>query len=531
MEHFVALFRELDSTTSTNRKVKALVRYFETADNKDTLWMIALFTGKRPRRSISTSLLREWAAEIADIPYWLFEESYHVVGDLAETIAIVLPPPLKSYSVSLTELIDQIIKMKYKEEPEKKEFVFQIWDSIDIDARFLFNKIITGGFRVGVAKKTIIKALSLHLDQDEAVISHRLMGNWSPETTTFDDLLVKEDGTENYSRPYPFYLAHTLEDKPGDLSDSDIWSAEWKWDGIRGQVIKREGNVFIWSRGEELITDKFPEIQSIQSSSEDNFVIDGEILAFSGGKPLPFAELQRRLNRKKVGKKLLADVPVVFKAYDLLEYDGKDIRSSELLERRAILTSLISKMEASDSILYSSDISFDNWEHLVEIRQEARSLGAEGLMLKRKGSTYGVGRKKGDWWKWKVDPFTIDAVLLYAMRGHGRRSNLFSDFTFAVWDNGRLVPFAKAYSGLEDSELNEITRFVKKNTVESFGPVRSVNPEHVFELAFEGIARSSRHKSGVSVRFPRILRWRKDKVAEEANTLNDLLGLLKLYEG
>lgn len=524
MKEFVQLFTALDNTKSSIKKVNALVHFFETADQKDKVWGIALFSHKRPRRTVATKLLREWAAEEAKIPLWLFEESYHVVGDLAETIALVLPNTVQQSQKKLYEWIEGIANLRGKAEAVKKQFILEAWSSLTSNERFLFNKLITGGFRLGVSQKTVTKALGKYLDKDENQIAHRLMGDWDPLTTDFDSLLVADNIRDILSKPYPFYLAYGLDKDVLELGSVDEWQAEWKWDGIRGQLIKRKNEIYLWSRGEELVTKKFPEFATLENSPLDNWVIDGEILCYNEGKPLDFQRLQTRIGRKTISKKILESAPIIMMAYDLLEYNGIDIREEPIHIRREKLEILIE--EISSPVLLISQIVTGTWEELKSLREQSRENGTEGLMLKRKTSPYRVGRKKGDWWKWKVDPMMIDAVMLYAMRGHGRRSNLFSDFTFAVWDGDVLVPFTKAYSGLTDAEFGEVTRFVNKNTIDRFGPVRSVKPELVFEIAFEGIRYSKRHKSGVALRFPRIKRWRKDKLPKEANTLSDLKQLL-----
>jgi len=529
MKSFTQLYKALDRTTKTNEKVQALVGYFETAHDKDKLWAIALFTHKRPRRTVSTSLLRVWAAELAQIPGWLFEETYHIVGDLAETIAKVLPSSPTIFEKPLHQWIENIQGLKNKDEEEKRAFVTFAWNNLGTDERFLFNKLITGGFRIGVSQKLVTKALSKYLEVDENRIAHRLMGNWDANVVEFDDLLRSENALDDASKPYPFYLAYALDNEVASLGNPEDWAAEWKWDGIRGQLIVREQNVFIWSRGEELVTDSYPEFSYLSELNQLSFVIDGEILAYKDELPMDFQFLQKRISKKKVTKKLISEVPVVIMAYDLLELNRVDLRQESYKERRQQLTLVIKQLEkhlSQQSIILSKEIKFNNWIQLTDQRKEARSLKTEGFMLKMKTSTYKTGRKKGEWWKWKIDPFTIDAVMIYAMRGHGRRTNLYSDFTFAVWKDERLVPVTKAYSGLTDKEFKEITNFVKKNTIERFGPVSSVKPTLVFEIAFEGISRSTRHKSGVALRFPRIKHWRRDKPASEANTLQDLEALL-----
>ena len=526
MKHFSELFRTLDETNKTNEKVRAMTSYFNTANNQDKLWTVALFSHRRPKRTVNTTLLRQWASELSAIPPWLFEESYHIVGDLAETISLVLPPAEQSAEKTLTTWISEIKNLKDKEENEKREYILRAWNTLDKQERFLFNKLITGGFRIGVSQKLMTRALAAHLEKEENEIAHRLMGDWTPDSTTFEDLLLSDEISADISRPYPFYLAYAIEGSVQDLGSPKNWAAEWKWDGIRSQCIKRADEVFIWSRGEDLVSERFPELVEMAALLPNGIAIDGEILAVKDGKLLGFQALQTRIGRKKVGKKLLADNPVIIRAYDLLEYDGEDIRHLPYIERRALLEEIV-QSHNHDSLVISERVSFDSWEELMALRQKSRDLGTEGFMLKQLDSPYLNGRKKGDWWKWKVEPYTIDGVMIYAQRGHGRRSNLYSDFTFAVWNEDKLVPFAKAYSGLTDAEFREITSWVKKNTLERYGPVSSVKAHHVFELAFEGIQVSTRHKSGIALRFPRIKRWRKDKPAEEANTLSDLKALLR----
>ena len=526
MQAFADLFNALDQTTSTNAKVAALTDYFETAADPDKLWCIALFSGRRPKRAVTTTRLREWAAERAGIPLWLFEETYPIVGDLSETIALILPDATRQTNRTLSDWMDEILRLTPADEDSRKEAVLDAWDCLNTTERFLFNKLLTGGFRVGVSQKLMTRALSRATDTEEAQMAHRLMGNWTPETTTFHDLIHAQDTEADKSRPYPFYLAYGLEDAPEALGSPSDWQAEWKWDGIRGQLILRGGTHFLWSRGEELITDRFPEFARSVDFLPDGTVLDGEVLAWHEGKPLPFSELQKRIGRKTVPKKLLKDAPVVLRAYDLLEHAGEDIRDKPLAERRARLETLLAEIPPEAAVIPSPVVPFDDWQTLTDIRETSRDAHAEGLMLKRLDSPYLAGRKKGDWWKWKVDPLTIDAVMIYAQSGHGRRANLFTDFTFAVWNNGELVPFTKAYSGLTDAEFRKITAWVRKNTLQRFGPVRQVPPEHVFEIGFEGIMDSPRHKSGVALRFPRMLRWRHDKPASEANTLDDLKALM-----
>ena len=531
MKRFAALFNAIDQSTKTTVKVAALSDYFSAAPDDDRLWTIALFSGRRPKRAVTTTKLREWGAERANIPLWLFEESYSIVGDLAETITLVLPPNPTQDDQSLAAWIAALREIYTQDEEARKAFVLDAWTTLGGTERFIFNKLITGGFRVGVSQKLMTRALSRATGKPEPELAHRLMGNWHPDDTTWHGLVEAEDASADASRPYPFYLAYGLEAEPQELGDPQDWRAEWKWDGIRGQLILRDGAYFVWSRGEELMTDRFPELARAVDFMPDGTVLDGELLVWPGGQPAPssFNALQARIGRKTVPKKLLAEAPVVLHAYDLLEWQGQDIRSRPFAERRALLEQACAALPDDAPIRLSPQLTFPTWDALADQRATARKAQAEGVMLKRADSPYLAGRKKGDWWKWKLDPLTIDAVMIYAQSGSGRRANLFTDFTFAVWNGNDLVPFTKAYNGLTDAEFRKITAWVRKNTLERFGPVRKVTPHHVFEIAFEGIQRSTRHKSGVALRFPRMLRWRQDKPLQEANTLADLEEMLRIY--
>ncbi|MEO1732332.1 MAG: ATP-dependent DNA ligase, partial [Pseudomonadota bacterium] len=510
MRAFAKLFTEIDQSTKTTVKTAALAEYLKTSPQEDKLWTIALFSGRRPRRAVTTTKLREWAAERAGYPLWLFEECYPIVGDLAETIALFLPAPSQESDFGLSYWVKYLRNLSHANDEERKTAVLAAWDQLDPTQRFLFNKLITGGFRIGVSQKLMTRALAQATGKDEAELAHRLMGNWSPDNITFHELIEAELKGADASRPYPFYLAYALDSAPEELGRPTDWRAEWKWDGIRGQLILRDGQHFVWSRGEELMTDRFPELARAVDFLPQGMVLDGELLAWDGAAPMSFNALQKRIGRKTVPKSLLRDAPVILYAYDLLENEGEDLRARPFAERRDILSGVLSALPDDAPVRLSPQIAFSNWSDLVQIRATAREAHAEGLMLKRAGSPYLSGRKKGDWWKWKLDPLTIDAVMIYAQSGHGRRANLFTDFTFAVWKGNELVPFTKAYSGLSDAEFQEITGWVRKNTLQRFGPVRQVTAHHVFEIAFEGIHASPRHKSGVALRFPRMARWRKD---------------------
>jgi DNA ligase 1 len=525
MKGFADLYMELDATTKTNAKVEAMCQYFKSTSQEDSIWAIALLTGKRPKRPIRSNLLREWATQIADISYWLFEESYSVVGDLAETISLLIRSESLNENTPLHVVMKEIIELYPKSEQEKKEWLLAYWQKLSPDELFVFNKLIGGSFRVGVSTQLVFKALGKAFKIEDKKIAHKLMGNWSPQTHALEALLHGEDNSYDDSRPYPFFLSYQLDVPLEDLGIISDWIIEKKFDGIRGQIIKRNDQVFIWSRGEDLMTEKFTEFQELKNVLPNGTVLDGEILPIRDNKILPFNEMQKRIGRKNLSKKILQDIPLALMCYDLLELNGEDMREKPLAERRKKLEELLKKH--SSQFLHLSPLQFtDDWNKLDDLRNKSKQEGCEGLMLKHKESIYETGRRRGKWWKWKVNPYTVDAVLIYAQSGSGRRANLYTDYTFAVKDGVTLVPFTKAYSGLTDKEILQVDNWIRKNTIEKFGPVRSVKAELVFEIAFEGINSSPRHKSGVALRFPRISRWRKDKSIDEINTKQDLLQLL-----
>jgi DNA ligase-1 len=535
MRAFAALYAALDETTKTNDKIAALRDYFASAPPADAAWALYFLSGRRPRQAIGSRKLSEWAIAAAGVPEWLFGECYDAVGDFAETVALLLPDQQPGSSLatphsSLTHWIEaRLLPLRGADEAAQRAAMLAAWAELDRPQRFLWNKLITGGFRVGVSQRLVTRALALVSGVDAAAIAHRLMGEWQPDAAWYARLLAPETGDADVSQPYPFCLAHPLEGGPEGLGDPAEWQAEWKWDGIRSQLIRRAGQTFLWSRGEELITERFPELAALGDRLPDGTVIDGEILPYSGA-VLPFAQLQRRIGRKTLGKKILSEVPAAIFAYDLLEHAGRDTRELPLSERRALLEALVGDLQRDDAALslrLSPIAPGESWAELAAARDRSRDLSAEGLMLKRRSSAYRVGRVRGDWWKWKVEPYSVDAVLIYAQRGSGKRASLYTDYTFAVWDGDALVPFAKAYSGLTDAEIRQVDAFIRRNTLEKFGPVRTVKAELVFELAFEGIQLSTRHKSGIAVRFPRILRWRHDKPAAEADSLETVRALIK----
>ncbi|MGE8148136.1 ATP-dependent DNA ligase [Pseudomonas frederiksbergensis] len=561
MKAFAELYAELDATTSSNAKLAAMQAYFAQATPEDAAWAVYFLSGGRPRQLVPVRALRELAVEISGLSTWLFEESYQAVGDLAETISLVLPETTHSSTDGLAVWIeDKLLPLR----GETPEFLGRrlpaLWAQLDRPSLMLCIKLITGSFRVGVSKLLVTRALAAMAGLDSKRVAQRLVGYTDlsnrPTAAHYLKLIAPPSSDEHAQRggqPYPFFLAHALS-QPVDqfealLGPPSQWQVEWKWDGIRAQVVKREGRLWIWSRGEELVSERFPELQTLTHVLPDGTVIDGEIVVWKSTHPVtedafdpqsttppavqPFALLQQRIGRKTLGKKILDDVPVVLLAYDLLEWQGEDWRNHPQAERRNQLEQVIASCN-SPVLLASPVLTGEDWLDLARQREASRRLGVEGMMLKARDALYGVGRTKdmGVWWKWKVDPFSVDAVLIYAQRGHGRRASLFSDYTFAVWDGPpdaserTLVPFAKAYSGLTDEEMRKVDSIVRKTTVEKFGPVSSVKPSLVFELGFEGIALSRRHKSGIAVRFPRMLRWRQDKSVEEADSLATLQDLL-----
>ncbi|WP_122559870.1 ATP-dependent DNA ligase [Pseudomonas viridiflava] len=566
MKAFAELYTRLDATTSSNAKLAAMREYFEQAEPQDAAWAVYFLSGGRPRQLVPTRILREQAITLGNLPEWLFEESYQAVGDLAETLSLLLPQAEHSNDEGLALWMEEkLLPLRGLPPEELAERLPAFWSQLDRGSLMVCIKLITGSFRVGVSKLLVTRALAALADIDSKRVAQRLVGytdlSHRPSAEGYLKLIAAESEDEHAQRggqPYPFFLAHSLQ-QPADqfeelLGPAENWQVEWKWDGIRAQLVKRDGRLWIWSRGEELVTDRFPELHSLVQCLPDGTVIDGEIVVWKAPQAAPdseaefaldsdasqaspsvqpFALLQQRIGRKTLGKKILADVPVVILAYDLLEWEGHDWRSRPQHERRAQLEILIGEAR-SDVLLPSPVLTGKDWLDLADQREASRSLGVEGMMLKARDSLYGVGRTKdmGVWWKWKVDPFSVDAVLIYAQRGHGRRASLYSDYTFAVWDGPpesserTLVPFAKAYSGLTDEEMRKVDAIVRKTTVEKFGPVSSVTPTLVFELGFEGIALSKRHKSGIAVRFPRMLRWRQDKPVAEADSLATLQDLL-----
>lgn len=552
MKAFAELYAQLDATTSSNAKLQAMQDYFAQAAPADAAWAVYFLAGGRPRQVVPTKILRELAIRLSGLSDWLFEESYQAVGDLAETIALLIPESPHASAEGLAWwLEEQLLPLRGLPPEELAARLPPLWAQLDQQSLMVSLKLLTGAFRVGVSKLLVTRALANLAQVDAKRVAQRMVGytdlSHRPSAQRYLSLIAPESDEEHAQRggqPYPFFLAHPLqqplEQFDAQLGPASDWLVEWKWDGIRAQLVKRDGRHWLWSRGEELITERFPELQALADALPDGCVLDGELVVWKEPEPgsdalfgiQPFALLQQRIGRKTLSKKLLDEVPAALLAYDLLEWRGEDWRNRPQDERRARLEMLVA--EVGDAHLHlSPQITGSDWQDLARQREASRALGVEGMMLKRRDSLYGVGRTRdlGLWWKWKIDPFSVDAVLIYAQRGHGRRASLYTDYTFAVWDDSApgervLVPFAKAYSGLTDEEMRKVDAIIRKTTIEKFGPVRSVTPTLVFELGFEGIALSKRHKSGVAVRFPRMLRWRTDKSVEDADTLATLQGLL-----
>ena len=537
MEAFARLYAELDATTSTHAKLAALDAYFRGAAAADAAWAAYFLAGGRPRQLVPVRVLRDVAVAAAGLPRWLFDECYDAVGDFAETVAHVLPPPSRTSDAGLADWMSvRVLPLRGVDPETIADRLRGYLDELDASGRFLLLKLLGGSFRVGVSRLLVTRALAAVSGVDAKIVAQRLIGytgvDRRPDAVAFRALIASEHaGATASAHPYPFFLAHPLTIPVASLGAASEWLVEWKWDGIRAQLVRRGGTTCVWSRGEELVTERFPELAAAGALVPDETVIDGEIVVMKDANVAPFAALQTRIGRKLLSARILASAPVVLLAYDLLEDHGQDLRNIPQHERRARLARVVAAANAP-ALQLSPLVEMPSWDAYAALRDESRSRGVEGFMLKHRNARYGVGRTKdvGTWWKWKIDPLSVDAVLVYAQRGHGRRASLYSDYTFAVWDardgERRLTPFAKAYSGLTDAEMRRVDAIVRKTTIEKFGPVRSVTPTLVFELGFEGIQRSPRHKSGIAVRFPRILRWRTDKDVAEADSIDALQALL-----
>ncbi len=534
MKKFAALFHDLDSLTKTNDRLDRLVTYFENACHEDSIWVCWFLAGNRIKGAIKTGELRSFLSEKVNLPLWLIEECHDRVGDLAEAVSLLAGSDSGNQSFGLNKIIREfLLPLRAMDTEERKTTLYRAWDQLSMDEMLPFHKLLTGGFRMGVSKGNLCKALARVGKVEPAVIAQRLSGNWTCDDLTMEDILdPPAEGKDGMNRPFPFCLASPLQEKATSLGEIVDWQVEWKWDGIRAQLLTTGGGGgMLWSRGEESIDESFPEVLECIPYLPPGLCMDGEILAWGREGLRSFSRLQKRLGRKNPGPSIQRKEPVRFQAYDLLRVDGKDLRSLPMGERRKKLEDLLNKMPGHLPLGISPLVQEKSWENLEIRRKESRDRGVEGFMLKRKDSKYESGRVKGAWFKWKVDPFLADMVVVSAQLGHGKRANLYSDYSLAVWDeSGRLVTVAKAYSGLSNEEIEEVDKFVRKNITGKFGPVRGVNPSLVFEIAFEGAQSSGRHKSGVALRFPRIHRWRKDKKIEEADTLEMIRGYAGMNE-
>jgi DNA ligase-1 len=532
MRGFSELFHDLDGMTKTGDRIDRMSAYFKGADDKDAGWAAWFLAGNRIKGVVRTGELREWVAHRANLPLWLLEESYERVGDLAETISLLVRGNPEAVPMSLSEIVEQILyPLVSADSIERQNILLNIWNQLRPIDLLPFHKLLTGGFRIGVSRGNLCKALAVVADLAPAVISQRISGDWDPRVRAYERIVGEERAEDTWCRPFPFCLASPLQEEPAILGNPKDWWAEWKWDGVRCQLLSEEGRGMLWTRGDESACESFPELLEMIPHLPKGLVLDGEILAWGAEGMRSFNRLQKRLGRKQPGPALLKKEPVQFMAYDLLKFEGKDLRELTFEERRKRLEKLISSLPAGFPIRISPRVTAESWEDLAKCRLESRDRGVEGLMLKRMDSVYSSGRVKGDWYKWKVDPFVADMVVVGAQLGHGKRANLYSDYTLAVLDEkGEFVTVAKAYSGITDEELKEIDRYVRKNITGKFGPVRSVRPGIVFEVAFEGARSSGRHKSGVALRFPRIQSWRRDKEPDEVDSLNNLLGYARMGE-
>jgi DNA ligase-1 len=526
MKRFTDLYFTLDEATETAGRVEALKRYFAGAPPDDSAWALCFLIGEKTRRTVPAALLREWACSAADVPDWLFDECREVVGDLSETIALLLPTTGSSPPGLRALVADRLLALRDEGEEARRDSILGTWREMDDRQRFVWNKLLTGEFRARISRQMAVRALGELAGLEGTVISHRLMGAWEPTGEFFRWLLSPDRGDANVSRPYPFHLCCPLDALPETLGERRRWFAEWMWDGIRAQVVKRDGMSTIWSRGGELITGAFPELAIEAAGLPDGTVIDGEILPWASESPLSFSSLQRRIGHQSPTRKVLEEIPVIFMAFDLIESRGKDIRTEPLRARRAGLEMILGQFGSENRFRMSEILGEASWEDLTARRRECRAVRAAGLIVKDLESPYGAGRHRGSWWKWKIDPYTADAVLIYAQPGHGSHERLYTDYTFGVWRRGELVPVAKAGARLTHEEIGCIDAFIRQNTLEKFGPVRSVSPQLVFEIAFDGIETSARRKSGLTLRSPRIVKW-KNKPPEEADTLDALKALLR----
>ncbi|MDQ1197878.1 cisplatin damage response ATP-dependent DNA ligase [Agrobacterium sp. SORGH_AS 787] len=541
MKAFATLLDRLVLTPSRNGKLKLLTDYFRETPDPDRGYGLAAIAGTLDLKSVKPALLRELVLERMDEV--LFRYSYDYVGDLAETISLVWDT---SQNADLPQANDPglgevVRKINALGKTEVRGAVRELLDRLDTSSRFAFLKLVTGGLRIGVSARLARQALADFAGRDITEIETLWHGLEPPYEPLFAWLEGKTD-RPLLATPAIFHsvmLSTPVGDNDLANLDPQDFAAEWKWDGIRVQLSRAGDTRKLYSRSGDDISGAFPDI--LEAANFDG-VIDGELLiggtARSNSATRTFSDLQQRLNRKTVTGRMMEEYPAFIRAYDLLFKGDEDIRGGTYLERRKHLTDLI-ETAPHDRFDLSPLVPFSNWQELDDLRKAPPDPVIEGVMIKRKDSVYQAGRAKGPWFKWKRDPFNIDAVMMYAQRGHGKRSSYYSDFTFGVWAEGeggeQLVPVGKAYFGFTDAELEVLDKFVRDNTVERFGPVRAVRATpsfgFVLEVAFEGINRSARHKSGVAMRFPRIARLRADKLPSEADRLATLMAMVDEREG
>jgi len=525
LNHFASLFFHLDQKRSDAEKILAIAEFFKQADDHERIWSLALLTGQLRKRYCKTSLLKSWACEVSEIPDWLFEESYRVVGDQMETISKILAGETRSnQDTSLKEWTDCLRTFSSISEEEKKERITSLWQKMSTDECLVFTKIITGTFRSNLSKELLIKGIADAFNLDTIVITHRLGSNWDPINTRFHQFILSGNGDDLLSRPYPFFMANDLS-SPLQLGDPAEWQAAWKWDGIRCQLVKRKGKVFLWNEAGELITDKFPELVTAAATLPDDIVLEGDVLLFHKKNILTQQAVQNRISRKSPQKKQLDEASAVFIANDLLEFENTDYRNEPYRIRQNQLKCIL-EISQNSSFIFSDSIPFSSWSDLELVRSDSGKLKVQGLDLKKISSKYAEGQTTEDFWFWKQKLLKIDGVLLYYQKSGLVGTDLTDVYTIAVWSGENLVPVAKVNSLQDEAIAFKVNAFIKNNTLEKFGPVRTVKPELVFEISFEGIQPSLRHKSGILLQNPFISSFKENTDTKHAHTLADLKNLL-----
>lgn len=523
MKFYAELYKALKRNNRESDILELLIDYFSKVCERDKIWTLYILSEGKVKKKFRSQLLKECACEYTGIPDWLFEESYRFTGDLIETLSLILPEKETDSHRTLSGWMDFVNTINLTDESEMKEKIIKAWKDLDHSEKYVFNKLITGSLRSGLKDKVLIKALSEFFNIEPNIIARRLKSEWHPDKISFKELFSGDDPNDVISKPYAFFTEEVMETESEELGLPGDWLAEWKFTGIRVQIIFRQGDIFIWTEDEDLITDKFPEFENLKNILPEGTVFEGVLLCYGNGKPLPLTYLKTRTGRKNINRKTMIEFPVVFIAYDILEYNGNDIRHKVLAERKEIISNIKSQISNSELLKFSQEINFKDWEELRKMRAKSGDFKAKGILLKKKISVR-LPECKDKFLIWKPEPLSIDTVLIYAMKGE--RTDLFTEYTFGIWDEGKLVSIAKVNSGLTEVEIREVSEFVKNNTLEKFGPVRTVKPELVFEIAFESISESKRHKSGLVLHLPGITRWKKDKKIEEVFILENLKKLI-----